>query len=64
MSNKNEIWPALRLEDWRETSVTVHLFTQIIGKIRLGLMPMEAEWVNHLASRSLPRGKAGGAGQT
>ncbi|MEO8663865.1 MAG: DUF5996 family protein [Ignavibacteria bacterium] len=44
MNSKTELWPPLRWKEWRETAMTVHLFTQIIGKIRLGLMPMQAEW--------------------
>jgi len=39
-----ELWPKLNWKEWRQTEMTVHLFTQIIGKIRLGLMPMQTEW--------------------
>lgn len=38
-----EIWPALPLESWRDTYATLHLWTQIVGKIRLTQSP----WVNH-----------------
>ncbi len=44
MNNKNEMWAPLPWTDWKESAMTVHLFTQIIGKIRLALMPMQAEW--------------------
>ena len=44
MKYKKTSWPELNWDDWRETEMTVHLFTQIIGKIRLGLMPMQTEW--------------------
>jgi hypothetical protein len=37
------IWPELPLADWRETCATLHLWTQIVGKIRLALTP----WLNH-----------------
>jgi hypothetical protein len=39
----NEAWPSLPLEAWRETSATLHLWTQIVGKIRLA----QSEPVNH-----------------
>jgi hypothetical protein len=36
-------WPSLPLEAWVETYATLHLWTQIVGKIRLAQSP----WVNH-----------------
>src|ERR1700720_1208388 len=36
-------WPELPTAAWRETYATLHLFTQIIGKIRLPPPP----WLNH-----------------
>jgi hypothetical protein len=36
-------WPELPLAAWRETYATLHLFTQIVGKIRLSRTP----WLNH-----------------
>ena len=36
-------WPALNYPAWRETAVTLQLWTQIVGKVRLALTP----WVNH-----------------
>ena len=39
----NNKWPKLAFEDWKETLATVHLWTQIAGKIRLRKMP----WLNH-----------------
>ena len=38
-----EFWPALPFADWRETCATLHLWTQIVGKVRLKLTP----WLNH-----------------
>lgn len=38
-----ETWPSLPLEAWRETCATLHLWTQIVGKIRL----VQSPWVNH-----------------
>ena len=36
-------WPELPTAAWRETYATLHLWTQIIGKIRLARTP----WLNH-----------------
>ncbi len=36
-------WPDLTYSSWRETAATLHLLTQIVGKIRLAMTP----WVNH-----------------
>lgn len=43
MTIRNNHWPGLELGQWQETCETVHLWTQIVGKIRLSLMP----WINH-----------------
>ena len=37
-------WPALALSDWDDTRATFHMWTQIVGKIRLGLEPMVNHW--------------------
>src|SRR3954467_6047883 len=37
-------WPALRYDDWKDTCATLHLWTQIVGKIRLKLAPMLNHW--------------------
>lgn len=39
----NKHWPALPYDDWQDTYTTLHLWTQIVGKIRLSQMP----WINH-----------------
>ncbi len=36
-------WPALPLEAWKDTCSTLHMWTQVVGKIRLALTPL----VNH-----------------
>jgi Family of unknown function (DUF5996) len=45
MSNsaRSEAWPTLPLEAWRDTYATLHMWTQIVGKIRLAQSP----WMNH-----------------
>src|SRR2546423_9271881 len=39
-------WPALPYDDWRDTRDTLHMYTQVVGKIRLALSPFEPEWAN------------------
>src|SRR5689334_10771535 len=39
-----ERWPALPLEAWKETCDTLHMWTQIVGKIRLALTPPVNHW--------------------
>ena len=38
-----DAWPDLPLEAWSDTYATLHLFTQMVGKVRLTQCP----WVNH-----------------
>ncbi len=42
----NPTWPELILEDWQDTLATVHMWTQIVGKIRLELTPLVNHWWN------------------
>ncbi len=37
-------WPALPVSEWAATRDTVHMWTQIVGKIRLALEPMVNHW--------------------
>ena len=55
-----ETWPALPLKRWRETQETLHLWTQIAGKIKLALTPFLNEWWN-VAFAVAPRGLTTGA---
>lgn len=41
---KPESWPALPLEAWQETRDTLHMWTQIVGKVRLALSPLINHW--------------------
>ncbi len=38
------VWPELPLRDWRATYATLHMWSQIVGKTRLALAPMENHW--------------------
>lgn len=39
-------WPVLHYDDWKDTLHTLHLWTQIAGKIRLKLEPFANHWWN------------------
>jgi len=43
MNDASNAWPALPFADWQDTAATLHMWTQIVGKIRLTLSP----WTNH-----------------
>ena len=42
-SSVDEAWPPLPYEAWRETYRALHLWTQVVGKVRLAQTP----WLNH-----------------
>jgi hypothetical protein len=39
-------WPALPWEEWSATANTLHMWTQIVGKTRLALTPLQNHWWN------------------
>ena len=39
-------WPELPLAEWNDTLATLHMWTQIVGKIRLKLTPLVNHWWN------------------
>jgi hypothetical protein len=39
-----ELWPALPFVEWQETCETVHMWTQIVGKVRMELSPYMNHW--------------------
>jgi len=36
--------PALPYEEWKDTLVTLHMWTQIVGKVKLALVPFLNDW--------------------
>lgn len=42
-ASRAQAWPSLPLQAWSDTCATLHLWTQIVGKIRLTQSP----WINH-----------------
>jgi hypothetical protein len=47
--SKDESWPALPLAEWEETRATLHMWTQMVGKVALALSPK----VNHCWAEAL-----------
>src|SRR6201989_2230454 len=44
ISIKDRTWPALPLADWQDTCATLHMWSQIVGKVRLALSPLVNHW--------------------
>jgi hypothetical protein len=42
--DRSSSWPALPLDDWEPTYLTLHRWTQVIGKVRLALSPPVNHW--------------------
>jgi hypothetical protein len=38
------VWPALPYEEWRPTQQTLHRFAQMVGKVRMTLVPFRNHW--------------------
>lgn len=56
---KTSAWPDLPYNAWKETCDTIHMYSQIPGKIRLALSPPEPEWQHtalYVNSRGLTTG--------
>ncbi|MEU8080452.1 DUF5996 family protein [Catellatospora citrea] len=61
------VWPALTLAEWSDTRDTLHLWTQVVGKVRLALEPMINQWwqvplyvdVRGFTTSLMPYGSAG-----
>src|SRR6266496_4062233 len=57
--NRNEralTWPPLPLQEWQDTYATLHMWTQIVGKVRLELTPKINHWWNvpfYISARGL-----------
>ena len=41
-----DCWPALPLSSWQPTRDTLHMWTQVVGKVRLALTPLVNHWWN------------------
>jgi hypothetical protein len=45
-ADRPECWPSLPLDSWNDTRATLHMWTQIVGKVRLALTPLINHWWN------------------
>jgi hypothetical protein len=43
MTRSAHAWPALPWAEWKDTATTLHLWTQVVGKVRMERTP----WINH-----------------
>src|ERR1700690_2531473 len=46
VADQPECWPALSLASWKDTYATLHMWTQVVGKVRLRLTPLVNHWWN------------------
>src|SRR5260370_39431050 len=46
IADQPECWPALPLSSWKDTYATLHMWMQIVGKVRLRLTPVVNHWWN------------------
>jgi hypothetical protein len=56
MPSNEAAWPVLDYGSWKDTCTTLHLWTQIVGKVRLAQAPMANHWWQvplYLTSRGL-----------
>lgn len=42
----SEQWPALPVADWKDTRDTLHIYTQVVGKVRMTNEPLSNHWWN------------------
>jgi hypothetical protein len=55
-SDLPDCWPPLPLDAWKDTCATLHMWTQIVGKVRMELTPKVNHWWNvplYVSSRGL-----------
>src|SRR6202165_4717321 len=51
---QSDSWPALPLAEWKDTYATLHMWTQIVGKVRLALSPPINHWWGSTFSSTAP----------
>jgi hypothetical protein len=59
MSGASEIWPAIAYAEWKDTCATLHMWTQVVGKVRMARTPLANHWWNvtlYVTSRGLTTG--------
>ncbi|TMJ03019.1 MAG: hypothetical protein E6G97_10765 [Alphaproteobacteria bacterium] len=44
MTTTDNVWPTLAYAEWADTCNTLHLWTQVVGKVKLALAPLVNHW--------------------
>ena len=45
---QHDAWPALPYEAWKDTYATLHMWTQVVGKVALAQAPpLNHSWAAH-----------------
>jgi hypothetical protein len=55
-TQRHLIWPELKYEEWSDTIATLHMWSQMVGKVRLKLTPLVNHWWNvplYISARGL-----------
>ena len=53
MVTENEQWPSLPYDEWKDTYATLHMWTQIVGKIALAQAPpLNHSWAHRAAGHA------------
>src|SRR6266496_6126882 len=63
----NDAWPRLAYADWQDSCNTLHLWTQVVGKVKLALSPVSNHWwsiVLYVNARGLTTGPMAYRGRT
>jgi hypothetical protein len=58
-TRSTQAWPALPYEDWKDTKQTLHRYAQMLGKLRMGLVPFRNHWWHvtlYVSARGLTTG--------
>jgi hypothetical protein len=45
-ADDDDTWPSLPYADWKPTLSTLHMWTQIAGKVKLAITPFLSDWWN------------------
>jgi hypothetical protein len=59
MGASTQAWPSLLVDEWTATRDTLHMWTQIVGKVRMGHLPLINHWWQvtlYLSARGLTTG--------
>ena len=63
----SDAWPSLAYADWQDSCSTLHLWTQVVGKVKLALSPVSNHWwsiVLYVNARGLTTGPMAYRGRT